>query len=252
MGRQVSTTSAPKPLSFREAGAKIEALHGCLEEHPAHPTRYCVPRSAAPSIHERQQLVDVRAQLEERLLPCDDDLAIEAVVSQFLIGFEHGRGGSDLNTEALNGRYVKALRGLPLAAVQAAVDRFDSASTILPWNRAFRPSPAELCAEAGEGMVPLRTRLLHLRRVLDAEVYDPPTEAERAKVQAAAASWLDRSTDPAESRTEPAVHEIGADPDADAADTRAAFAVAAGGGILSRLMGRLRARAPQQDAEVQS
>ncbi|GJD92899.1 hypothetical protein [Methylobacterium iners] len=186
----MQTAGAVATVKRLELEATISAFHGRLEPHPVLPHRFCVPRGAAPTTQERQQLCDVRARLEAQLEPCHDELAIEAVVGQYLLGYEQGRGGSDLNTAALNGRYVKALSGFPLAAIQAAVDRLDSARPLIPRKPTFRPNPAEMAEEVRAGTIAVRARLVHVRQVLEAEVYDPPTEAQKAKVAAAAAEFL--------------------------------------------------------------
>lgn len=187
-GRSAGAVATVKRL---ELEATISAFHGRLEEHPAHPNRFCVQRAAAPSTQERRQLCAARDRLEAQLEPCQDPLLVEAVVGQYLMGFEHGRGSSDVNTAALNERYVKALMGFPLAAIQAAVDRLDQGAPLIPRKPTFRPNTAELSEEVREGMVAARARLVRLRQVLDAEVYDPPTEEQKAKVAEAAREFLE-------------------------------------------------------------
>ena len=176
---------------------------------------------------------------------------VDALVTRVLLHFEQGRGRTDEEDEVLVSEFIEALRDIPLAGIHAAAERFRNGLTLLPWMRRWRPSPAEFAAEAREGLIPLRAKLVHIRQILDAEVYDPPTEADRAKVQAAASSWLKRAGGPEEGRPAPQA-ETAPVPAADVAESRAAFAVAAGGGDLSRLMGRLDAKAPRQGAEVGS
>lgn len=113
-------------------------------------------------------------------------------MSRIFLGFEKGRGQDDEDQGITVAEYIEAMRGLPLAAVHAAADRFRTGQTRLPWNKGFRPTPAQFAAEAREGVIQVRTRLLHARRVLDAEVIHVPTQAERDEVARVAAAHLKR------------------------------------------------------------
>lgn len=190
MSNRLPSTRTTQALSLPEA--RIEALHGALEAHPAHPTRYCVRSDRAVTTAERRALCAVSERLEAELAPCANLDHIDTVVTRVLLGFEQGRGRGDEENDALIGEYLAALKALPLAAIHAAAERFRSGLTLLPWNRRFRPSPAEFAAEAREGMVPVRTRLLHVRRVLDAEVYEVPSAAQRDEVARVAEAHLQR------------------------------------------------------------
>lgn len=181
------TAQTPSPIE-----AKIETFHGRLEAHPVHPTRYCVRSDRAVTTAERQALSDVAERLEADLAPWGDRRQVDAVVSRVLLGFELGRGRGDEADEVLIAEYIEALKGLPLRAVQAAAARFRSGDTLLTWNRDFRPSPAKFAAETREGMVAHRTKLLHVRRVLDAEIIHVPTAEEQAKVAEATEAYLKR------------------------------------------------------------
>ncbi|QDI83796.1 hypothetical protein E8E01_23315 [Methylorubrum populi] len=129
----------------------------------------------------------------------------DTVVARILLGFEQGRGRGAADTALLVAEYVEALEGLPLAVIQAAASRFRDKTTFLRWDPAWRPSPAQFADEARQGLIPLRAKLVHIRQILEAEVYDPPTDEDRAKVAAAAASWLSRGgeTEPGRPRPSP-------------------------------------------------
>ena len=195
-----STRTTPMPAQVE---AKISALHGALETHPVLPTRYCVRRDRAASITERQQLSGVAERLSAELSASSNPRHVDTVVTRVLLGFEQGRGRSDDENEVLIAEYVSALKGFPLAAIHAAAERFRG-KTLLPWSRRFRPSPAEFAAEVSEGLIPLRTRLLHIRRVLEADVYDVPTAEQREEVAQAAKAHLQRmrQADPERRRVE--------------------------------------------------
>ena len=190
MSNHLPSTRTTQALSLPEA--RITALHGRLEAHPVLPTRYCVRRDRAATTAERRALSDVAERLNAELTASSNPSHIDTVVTRVLLGFEQGRGRGDDENEVLIAEYVSALKALPLAAIHAAAERFRSAETLLPWSKRFRPSPAEFAAEAREGLIPLRTRLLHIRRVLDADIYDVPTKAQREEVAKAAEAHLKR------------------------------------------------------------
>lgn len=205
----VKPTTAVATISPAQLEEKITELHGRLAEVDGQPNRYCVPRALAPTTVERRQLSAASARLEALLEPCHDMLVIEAVLAQFLIPYDTARESDSVSTEARNERFVKAVLGQPLGAIQAAVDRFDSASTILPANPSFRPKPGEFAAEVKAGLTGLRTKLVHARRILAAEVYDPPTPEQLAEVQRVAKDYLDSRKPPADARPVLAMPEEG-------------------------------------------
>ena len=176
------TITRPRTITRQDAEAKIVALHGNLEAHPVLPNRFCVRSDTAATTTERQQLSAVRERLERQLEPCRQVEHVEVVVGRLLLGFDLARGFSDDDAADLRAEYVEAVSGLSLAAIHGAASRFRAGKTLTPWKRGFRPNPGELAEEARAGMVPVRLRLLQVRRVLEAELYDPPTEADRAKV----------------------------------------------------------------------
>ena len=173
-------------------GERIEALHGRLERHPVHPTRYCVRSDRAATTAERQAISAVVERLEAELAPWSNPKHVDAIVSRIFLGFEKGRGQDDEDQGITVAEYIDAMRGLPLAAIHAAADRFRTGTTRLPWNKGFRPTPAQFAAEAREGVIQVRTRLLRARRVLDAEVLHVPTPEEQAEVAQAQEAYLKR------------------------------------------------------------
>jgi len=229
---------------------RIEALHGCLEAHPVHPTRYCVRSDRAATTLERQAISAAVARLEAELAPWSNPKHVDAVVTRIFIGFEKGRGQDDDDQGVTVAEYVEAMRALPLAAIVAAADRFRSGTTRLPWNRRFRPSPAEFAAEAREGVIQVRTRLLHARRVLDAEVIEIPTQAQRDAVAEAARVHMQRvsSGEGVSQHRRETPAEISAVRDAQIRDSVERLREAGRGPEIGRLMAHLDARkAPPQD-----
>lgn len=203
MAQDLTTTSSSSKISRREAEAKIEAFHGRLEPIDGHPTRFCVPRALAPTTAEHRLLSAVQSRLEQELEPCANRRHIEAAVNRLLNGFDIGNGPSDENAATLNAEFVEACETarLPLVAIVAAASRFRSATTLIPRpNHRFRPMPPEFVEEARAGLVPTRTKLVHVRRIIAAEVYDPPTPEQLAKVKEAAAAFLEDRGFPGERR----------------------------------------------------
>lgn len=168
------------------------------------------------------------------------------MVSRVLLGFEQARGRGQAEDEVLVAEYIAALKDLPLAGVHAAAERFRTGLTLLPWVRRWRPSPAEFAAEVREGLIPLRAKLVHIRQILEAEVYVPPTEADREKVQAAAAAWLNREGETEPGRPRPSPEAVAAAREEALHEQGAKFREVAAGGSLAQLAARLEAKASAQ------
>lgn len=177
-----------------EAAALVEDLHAPLQPIDGHPTRYSVPSSLAPTPQQRRQLCAVVEHLAHSLEKLGDIAEREYEIGLLLHGYEKGKG-SELNAGLLNAQFLKAVDGLPLAAVKDACERFTTGKTLLETERGWRPSPDLFAAEVREGMIPLRSRLVRARRILAAEVYEPPTPEQREVVEQAradAAAFLNR------------------------------------------------------------
>lgn len=238
--RLPSTRTIPAPSL---AEAKISEWIGRLEEVPGHPNRFCVPSAKAVTTAERQALCAVAERLERELEPWSNPGHVDVVVSRILLGFEHGRGRGNDENDVLVKEYIAGLTGLPLAAIHAAAERFRAGETLLPWQRRFRPSPAEFAAEAREGLIPQRMMLSRIRRILAAEVYTPPTPEEATEVQAAAAEYLRGRGFPSDGeRAGPAAEEVAAARDAALREQGRAMAQACDSDTMARLMARLDAR----------
>ena len=179
---ETSSPSTPMTITRAEAEAKIETFHGKLEPVDGQPTQFCVSRAAAPSIIERRQLSAVASRLERDVAPFEDPIRVEAAIALMIIGFDKGKGMSALNTKMLNQQFVRAVRRkpytdpptfLPIKAIEAAIDRYGCGETLLPWDPEFRPNPGQFALEVKEGMVETNAKLVRVRRVLNAIVYDP-------------------------------------------------------------------------------
>lgn len=246
--RLPSTRTIPVP---NLGEACITELLGRLEPVPGQPTRFCVPSERAVTTAERQALSGVAERLEHELAPWTNERHVDVVVSRVLLGFEQGRGRGDAENGMLIAEYIAGLKGLPIGAIHAAAERFRSGETLLPWVRRFRPSPAEFAAEAREGLIPKRTQLSRVRRILAAEVYTPPTPEEAAKVQKAAAAYLKGRGFPSDNeRAGPLPEEVAAASEAALHEQGRAMAQACDAGTMARLTARLDARQGVARSEV--
>lgn len=206
----------------------------------------------AATTAERHALSAVAKRVEAELAPCRVRAHVDVLVTRILAGFEQGRGRSDEEGEVIAAEYIAALEGLPLAIVQAAAERFRNKTTILRWDPAWRPSPAQFAEEARQGLIPLRAKLVHIRQILEAEVYDPPTEEDRAKVAAIAENYraMRAASDADRERARPAPEEVAQAREAGLHEVGAQFREAAADGSLARLLGGLEAKAPRQREAV--
>ncbi|WHQ72549.1 hypothetical protein KEC54_13840 [Methylorubrum extorquens] len=230
--------------------AKISALHGKLAPVDGQPTRFCVPRAMAATTAERRALSDVAERLRAELAPSQRRDHVDAMVSRVLLGFEQGRGRGAEEEEVLISEYISALKDLPLAGIHGAAERFRSGTTLLPWSRRWRPSPAEFAAEAREGLIPKRAKLVHIRQIIEAEVYEPPSDEDRAKVQAAAAAWLNRGGETEPGRPSPSPEALAAAREDALHEMGARFRETAAGGHLAQLAARLDAKASAHREQV--
>lgn len=201
----------------------------------------------AATTAERHALSAVAERVKAELAPSRRPELIDATVTRVLLGFEQGRGRGEVEEDALLAEYVAALKDLPLAGIHGAAERFRSGTTLLPWSRRWRPSPAEFAAEAREGLIPLRAKLVHIRQILEAEVYEPPLDEDRAKVQAAAAAWLNRGGDAEPGRPRPTPEAIAAAREDALHEVGARFRETAAGGHLAQLAARIKTKAPAQE-----
>lgn len=232
--------------TLSQAEAKISALHGRLAPVDGQPTRFCVPRAMAATTAERHALSEVAERLRAELAPSQRRDHVDAMVSRVLLGFEQGRGRGADEEEVLVSEYIAALKDLPLAGIHGAAERFRNGQTLLPWSRRWRPSPAEFAAEVREGLIPKRALLVQIKRILEAEVYDPPTDEDREKVAAAAASWLNRGDATEPGRPRPSPEAVAAAREDVLHEHGAKFREVAVGS-LAQLAARLDAKAAQRE-----
>ncbi|MGU3387197.1 hypothetical protein ACLBYG_21995 [Methylobacterium sp. D53M] len=176
---------------------------------------------------------------------------VDAVFSRMMKGFELGHGMSEADRQVRNGEYIDAVKGLPLSAVIGAAERFRSGETLTAWKKDKRPTSAQFADEAKAGLVPARAKLVKLRHVLDAEIYEQPSEDARRKVGEAMEAFLRGRKPPQEpGRPVPSEAEVSAAQVAALREHGARLTRSASGGGLDHLMARL-PPAPEEAAARQ-
>ena len=173
-------------MTAETAAALVEGLHGHLKPTEGRPTHYSVPSCHAPTTLQRRQLSAVAGRLERDLAKLGAPDEREYVIGRFLLGYEKGKG-SELNAGLLNEEFLEAVEGQPLSAIEEACARIRSAKPLTDIERGWRPSPDDFAGEVAEGLIEHRKRLLWARRILGAEVYEPPTPEKLAEVEKARA-----------------------------------------------------------------
>lgn len=190
---------------------------------------------------ERRALCAVAERLELERSARPDPNAVDVVVSRVLLGFEIGRGREEVSDEILVNEYIEALSKVPMFAIHGAGERFRSGETLIEWNRAFRPSPAQFAEEARRGQFLHNLKLVQVRQILAAEVIEPRTPESEAKVAEAAANWRDMraAADAERERARPAPEEVVQAREAHLHEVGAQFREQAVGGGVSHLLDRL-------------
>ena len=123
-------------------------------------------------------------QLRRRLAEISDALlhspaqAVKTRVVKLFSRYPSARGGMD--AEVITAAYVTDLQPYPLWAIDAACIAFLRGKCS---GSAFPPSAPELVAECRAQVVALKSERHRIERILSAEIYHEPTEAERAKVR---------------------------------------------------------------------
>jgi hypothetical protein len=85
--------------------------------------------------------------------------------------------------------YLETLNDQPTWAVEEAVNRFRRKKNLTPWTPGKMPDEAQMSAEVEAIIAPLVTELRRITEILRAEVYQPMSDADRAKMDKAIAEW---------------------------------------------------------------
>lgn len=161
-----------------------------LEEIPGDVRRYALPKAAEPSEAQRAAMQGRRQELQASLVPDLDERgepskATRLVISSLLFAFP-AFGEQQAASSGLEAMYTRAVRGLPLWAIQDAASRFVEGRARIAWTGDRCPTPPQLVSECRIAMRVVEDELVRLTHVLDAEVYEVTMTAdERTRLDAA-------------------------------------------------------------------
>lgn len=181
-----TSTAALPALPDRPTLELVERLNHRLE--PTGGKALSISSQYAPTPEQRNAL-EARAMYLEGLStePSGDKLA--SAIGRLLQVLPTSRERS-ADPEATLRAYCAALSDMPLWATCEACMRFLKGQ-VSGQSLAFAPSPPELRREASNVAAPYRAERYRIGRILSAEVYEEPTEEQRAKVHAEFSSVLD-------------------------------------------------------------
>ncbi|KTS09716.1 hypothetical protein SB2_11715 [Methylobacterium radiotolerans] len=159
-------------------------LHNKLEPIPGEWRRCALSAAAEPSAEERQALVERRQHLDERLQPCDNATVLRSVG---LLRSLMAAPNVDEETRKLQkAGFLMTLTKYPGWAVEAACAQFLEADE---GEGVHAPKPGEIAKVCRRLIAEAQYERAKINAVLDAEIYTPPTDEERAKVAKAFADF---------------------------------------------------------------
>lgn len=172
----VTQTKGIVPVS-RAVSDLTSRLHNKLEPIPGEWRRCALSAAAEPSAEERQALVERRHHLDERLAPCDSATVLRSVG---LLRSVMAVPNVDEETRKLQkAAFLMTLTKYPAWAVEAACAQFLAADQ---GEGIHAPKPGEIAAVCRRLIAEAQYERAKINAVLDAEIYVPPTDAERAEV----------------------------------------------------------------------
>lgn len=152
-------------------------LHNNLEAMPGNFRRYALSAAHEPTAEQRGALLDRRAEIDVGLVGADD-ITIRERVGALRAVMASAQAGAETVAIARQA-FIAVLSRYPAWAVTEACTRFLDGRA---GNKVYAPTPAEI-ADVCRGLVAdALTERARINAILDAEVYQAPTEAERAEV----------------------------------------------------------------------
>jgi len=139
-----------------------------------------LPDTAPVTADDRRWLVARREALERSLIRCAERVVAGLVIALFL-RFPSAANAAD--QEARDRLYVTELRQFPQWALEAVMARVKGS---------FAPSLPDLVALVRNELATVHAEISSLSRVLSADTYHVPDEAERARVEAAYRDLLEK------------------------------------------------------------
>ena len=177
MARQSTVTLPPAPRT-REDDTRLAVLLSRLERAPD--GRWHLPDTQPVSADDRRWLQARRTTLERSLVR-----AARLALGRLVIGmFEmFPSAASCANPSERDELFVAGLAEFPQWAIEKGISRLKGA---------FAPSLPDLVALVRAEMAAVHTEISSLSRVLSADVYHVPDDAERARVEAAYRDLLEK------------------------------------------------------------
>lgn len=172
--------------SIRAMADMIGIYHGRLEEVPGDFRKKAIAASHSPSDAERKAMREYGLELRQRL--AGGGLANSSPVAR-LVNAWPSYGADAKSTAVVVKGYVEVLMSLPMWAVEQAVERFRSNRATVKWDAGKMPAEPLVVEETRAITAPLDLDLARITAVLRAEVYQPMSEADRAKMDKAIADW---------------------------------------------------------------
>lgn len=152
-------------------------LHNKLEPIPGDFRRCALSAADEPSAEQRAALVERRQHLDERLQPTDNATVLRSVG---LLRSVMATQAVDEETRKLQkAAFLMTLTKYPGWAVEAACAQFLEADK---GEGVHAPKPGEIAIVCRRLIAEAQYERAKINAVLDAEIYVPPTDAERAEV----------------------------------------------------------------------
>lgn len=144
---------------------------------PGNFRRYALSAAHEPTGEQRQMLMDRRAEIDVGLVGADD-ITIRERVGALRAVMASAAAGAETVAIAKQA-FIAVLQRYPAWAVTEACTRFLDGRV---GNKVYAPTPAEI-ADICRGLIaePLTERA-RINAILDAEVYQAPSEADRVEV----------------------------------------------------------------------
>ena len=213
MTRSLSTLAEPEvrlpavrygiPPSPQRTAALAAYLHNNLEAMPGNFRRYALSAAHEPTEEQRIALLERRAEIDEGLVGADD-ITIRERVGALKAVMASAQAGAETVAIAKQA-FIAVLHRYPAWAVSEACARFLDGRV---GNKVYAPTPAEI-AEVCRGLIAdALTERARINAILDAEVYQAPTEAERAEVARRHQAFVEETARAADSRRARAGDEL--------------------------------------------
>lgn len=181
---QALSTMTPRhvlPMADTKTDTLIRAFTNRLEEGSDW-RRRALPARLAPT-DEQRQMIAMRVEQIDRWLAPSRPAAIVRAVGLVRAGLATPAGSSDDVFQI----YVNVLKPFPEPVVEDICNRFLDGRL---GDRVYAPQAAQIAHECRLAVADALAERGRIMLVLDAEVYDTPTEAEREDIKAKLAAFL--------------------------------------------------------------